>query len=105
MSASAILYIFLYFLLLQTSRSLLQDSIFYLAYLPFRTPHLLHPCYLYIHHSALDHISVNLSFFQAPHPFAIIAVRVCRQQARLYNWFPHFLLLDFLVLVLSWTLA
>ena len=96
---SLILYVFLYFLLLQISRSLLQDSIFYLAHLPFRTPH------LYIHHSAIDHISLNLSFFQAPHSFAIVAARVCRRQARLYNWFPYFLLLDFLLLILSWTLA
>ena len=61
-----------------------------LAHLPFRTLHLLHPCYLYIHPSALDRISVNLSLFRALHPLAIVAVRACRQQARLYIWFPFF---------------
>ena len=41
---------------------------FTLAHLPFRTPHFLHPRYLYIYRSALDHISVNLSFIRALHP-------------------------------------
>ena len=52
-------------------------SSFTLAHLPFWTPHFLHPRYLYIYRSALDHISVNLSLFRALHPLAIVAARLC----------------------------
>ena len=50
---------------------------FTLAHLSFRTPHFLHPRYLYIYRSALVHISVNLSLFRALHPLAIVAAWVC----------------------------
>jgi hypothetical protein len=100
------LYVFLYLLLLQTSCSLFQDSLFHFGPFAtvFRTPYLLHPSYLYIHHSTLDHISVNLSLFRAPHSLAIVAARVCRRQAGLYIWFQLFPLLDVLVFILPWTL-
>ena len=84
-----ILYVFLYLLLLQTSCSLFQDSLFYFGpfVTVFRTRYLLHPCHLYVRRSAPDHISVNLSLFRAPHSLAIVAARVCRRQAGLYIWF------------------
>ena len=55
--------------------ALFQDSLFHFGPFAtvFRTPYLLHPCYLYIHRSALDHISVNLSLFRAPHSLSIVA--------------------------------
>ena len=56
------------------------------------------PLYLYIHPSALDPISVNLSLFRSLHPLTIVTARVCRRQARI--WFPLFPLLDFLVFIL-----
>ena len=55
---------------------------------------------LYIHRSALGHISVNLSLFRALHPLVIVAARVCHWQARHDIWVPLFPLLDFLVVIL-----
>ena len=77
---------------------------FTLAHLPFWTPHSLHPRYLYVYRSALDHISENLSLFRALYPLAIVSARVCRRQACLYIWTSLFPLSDFLVFISPWTL-